>query len=57
MQQVSHLQNPTQADIAEILFGDRTKTGGAYRRRILAAMSATTTSATGQDTQKQQMAA
>lgn len=40
---VKHLKNPSQADIAQALFGDRTKTGGAYRRRILAVMSATTT--------------
>lgn len=40
---IKHLQNPTQADVAEVLFGDRTKTGGAYRRRILAALNATTT--------------
>ena len=40
---VAHLVNPTQADIAGALFGDRTKTGGAYRRRILAALDATTT--------------
>jgi len=40
---VQGLKAPSQADIAEQLFGDRTKTGGAYRRRILAVMSATTT--------------
>lgn len=35
----------SQADMAELLFGDRTKTGGSYRRRILAALEwlATTT--------------
>lgn len=37
-QAIAHLKNPSQADVAEILFGDRTLTGGAYRRRILAAM-------------------
>jgi hypothetical protein len=41
---VNGLKSPTQADIAELLFGDRQKTGGAYRRRILAVMGATTTS-------------
>lgn len=43
---IAHLKDPTQADVAEILFGDRTKTGGAYRRRILAALDATTTTET-----------
>lgn len=43
LQAVKHLKSPSQADIAQALFGDRTKTGGAYRRRILAVMSATTT--------------
>lgn len=35
----------SQADIAGVLFGDRNKTGGSYRRRILAALEwlATTT--------------
>lgn len=42
---VQGLISPSQADIAERLFGDRTKTGGAYRRRILAVMRATTTGA------------
>ncbi|MCK6627838.1 MAG: hypothetical protein L6R45_22010 [Anaerolineae bacterium] len=44
LQTVQGLENPTQADIAERLFGDRQKTGGAYRRRILAVLGATTTS-------------
>jgi len=34
------------ADIAEILFGDRSKTGGAYRRRILAVQQAQKTTTT-----------
>lgn len=42
-QAISHLKNPSQADVAEVLFGDRTMTGGSYRRRILAAIAATTT--------------
>lgn len=42
-QDIAHLVSPTQADVAEVLFGDRTKTGGSYRRRILAALEATTT--------------
>lgn len=33
----------SQADVAELLFGDRTKTGGSYRRRILAVMDQLTT--------------
>lgn len=41
---IAHLSDPTQADVAGVLFGDRTKTGGSYRRRILAALGATTTS-------------
>jgi len=40
---IAHLDNPSQADVAEVLFDDRTKTGGGYRRRILAALAATTT--------------
>ncbi len=40
---IAHLDNPSQADVAEVLFDDRTKTGGSYRRRILAALAATTT--------------
>lgn len=40
---IRHLDNPTQADVAEVLFNDRTKTGGSYRRRILAALEAATT--------------
>jgi hypothetical protein len=45
LQAIAHLANPTQADVAEILFGDRLKTGGSYRRRILRVMQqiATTT--------------
>ncbi|MCL4295227.1 MAG: hypothetical protein KJ077_05845 [Anaerolineae bacterium] len=43
----------SQADVAGLLFGDRTKTGGSYRRRILAVMEAlnptTTTSSEGYD--------
>ena len=45
---VRGLINPSQADIAERLFGDRTKTGGSYRRRILAVLGATTTGSSGQ---------
>jgi hypothetical protein len=44
LQAVQGLVGATQADIAERLFGDRTKTGGSYRRRILAVLGATTTS-------------
>lgn len=44
LQAVKGLVGATQADIAERLFGDRTKTGGSYRRRILAVINATTTS-------------
>jgi hypothetical protein len=44
---VQDLVEPSQADIAERLFGDRTKTGGAYRRRILAVLDATTTRSEG----------
>lgn len=43
LEAVQGLISPSQADIAERLFGDRTKTGGAYRRRILAVINATTT--------------
>lgn len=43
LQAVKGLKSPTQADIAERLFGDRQKTGGAYRKRILAVLGATTT--------------
>jgi len=42
-QAIAHIKNPSQADVAEALFDDRTKTGGSYRRRILAALKATTT--------------
>lgn len=42
---IAHLDNPSQADVAEVLFGDRTKTGGSYRRRILKAIDALTTTA------------
>jgi len=42
------------ADIAQVLFGDRTKTGGSFRRRILAVQQAlkitTTTTQSGQKT-------
>lgn len=52
-QAISDLKNPSQADIAERLFGDRTLTGGAYRRRILAALELlqklTTTNNNGQN--------
>lgn len=50
LQAVKHLKQPSQADVAEILFGDRTKTGGSYRRRILAVLQKlkiTTTSLEG----------
>ncbi len=40
---IAHLINPSQADVAQALFNDRTKTGGSYRRRILAAIETTTT--------------
>ena len=43
-QAIAHLKNPSQADVAGVLFDDRGKTGGSYRRRILAALDATTTS-------------
>lgn len=43
LQAAQGLSGASQADIAERLFGDRTKTGGSYRRRILAVMDATTT--------------
>lgn len=43
LEAVAGLVDPSQADIAERLFGDRQKTGGAYRRRILAVQGATTT--------------
>lgn len=43
LQAVAGLKSPTQADVAERLFGDRQKTGGAYRKRILAVLGATTT--------------
>jgi len=45
LEAVQGLISPSQADIAERLFGDRTKTGGSYRRRILAVLGATTTRA------------
>src|SRR3990172_5215745 len=41
LQAVQGLVEPSQADIAERLFGDRTKTGGSYRRRILTVLGAT----------------
>jgi len=44
LQAVADLVSPTQADIAERLFGSREKTGGSYRKRILAVLGATTTS-------------
>lgn len=44
LEAVKGLVGASQADIAERLFGDRTKTGGSYRRRILAVINATTTS-------------
>jgi hypothetical protein len=50
----------SQADVAGLLFGDRTKTGGAYRRRILAVMEAlnpTTTSTEGYDDEEYQQKA
>ncbi len=47
LEAVQGLIAPTQADIAERLFGDRTKTGGSYRRRILAVLGATTTNTGG----------
>lgn len=43
LQAVMGLKSPTQADVAELLFGDRQKTGGSYRKRILAVLGATTT--------------
>lgn len=55
---IADLDNPSQADVAEVLFGDRTKTGGSYRRRILAALEATTTNQDDATTpQEQQKAA
>lgn len=44
-------QTLSQADVAQILFADRTKTGGSYRRRILSALAFldTTTSAEAAD--------
>lgn len=56
-QAISHLDSPSQADVAEILFGDRTKTGGSYRRRILAALEATTTNDQPDNQEKQRKAA
>lgn len=50
----------SQADVAGLLFGDRTKTGGSYRRRILAVMDAlnpTTTSIEGYDQDEYQQRA
>lgn len=44
LEAVQGLAAPSQADIAERLFGDRQRTGGSYRRRILAVLGATTTS-------------
>jgi len=50
----------SQADVAEALFGDRNKTGGSYRRRILAALewlaTTTPTEATEPDPDKQMAA-
>lgn len=43
LQALQGLTWTSQADIAEHLFQDRTKTGGGYRRRILAVINATTT--------------
>lgn len=43
LEAIQGLINPSQADVAERLFGDRTKTGGSYRRRILAVLGVTTT--------------
>ncbi len=43
---------PSQADIAEVLFGERTKTGGSYRRRILAVLDALKTTTTTHKTGK-----
>ena len=55
---VAQLEDPSQADVAEALFDDRTKTGGSYRRRILAALkAATTTGDTATTPQKRQKAA
>jgi hypothetical protein len=47
LEAVRGLVGASQADIAERLFGDRTKTGGSYRRRILAVQNATTTNQAG----------
>lgn len=47
LEAVQGLVEPSQADVAERLFGDRTKTGGSYRRRILAVLGATTTAGPG----------
>lgn len=46
---IAHLDNPSQADVAEVLFDDRTKTGGSYRRRILAALKQLTTTGEAAD--------
>lgn len=43
---------PSQADIAGVLFDDRTKTGGSYRRRILAVLNALKTTTTTPKTGK-----
>jgi len=50
---------PSQADVAFVLFGDRTKTGGSYRRRILAALDwlATTTPIEAPETNSDQQKA
>jgi hypothetical protein len=49
----------SQADVAELLFGDRTKTGGSYRRRILAALDwlATTTPPAALDPDQEELRA
>ena len=56
-QAIAHLNNPSQADVAEALFGDRGKTGGSYRRRILAALEATTTTQQADNPPNKQKAA
>lgn len=40
---VAAMDDPSQADVAQALFGDRTQTGGSYRRRILKAIKNATT--------------
>lgn len=46
LQAIQGLKDPSQADVAEALFGDRTRTGGSYRRRILAVLEAQKTTTT-----------